>query len=63
LRTLGASSVEKTTTDIKAQGTNSDTHKKVIENSAEIKQESATSDFVMKKPAVVMAGEVCESCQ
>ena len=67
LRTLGATSVEKTTTDIKSQGTNMDSKKSVeapVESSIETKQEeSVPSDFVMKKPAVVIAGEVCESCQ
>lgn len=51
LRTLGASSIEKTTVDIKSQNT-------LVDNSA-----SAKSDFIMKKPTVVVAGEVCESCQ
>jgi ribonucleoside-diphosphate reductase alpha chain len=45
LRTLGATSVEKTTVDIKSQGTLTDTG---------IKKTS---------PTIVMAGEVCESCQ
>ncbi len=67
LRTLGASSIEKTTTDIKSQGTNMDSKKSVetpVESAVEPKQEdSVPSDFVMKKPAVVIAGEVCESCQ
>lgn len=49
LRTLGATSVEKTTVDIKSQSTLTDT--------------PAKTDFVMKKPTIVMAGEVCESCQ
>jgi ribonucleoside-diphosphate reductase alpha chain len=43
LRTLGATSVEKTTVDIKSQNT--------------------LTDSSVKKPTVVVAGEVCESCQ
>ncbi len=45
LRTLGATSVEKTTVDIKSQATLADTG---------VKKTS---------PTIVMAGEVCESCQ
>ena len=53
LRSLGASSIEKTTVDIKMQ-----------ENKTDTKADQEVSlDFIMKKPAVVVAGEVCESCQ
>jgi ribonucleoside-diphosphate reductase alpha chain len=48
LRSLGATSVEKTTVDIKSQTTLTDTQTKV---SASV------------RPTIVMAGEVCESCQ
>jgi ribonucleoside-diphosphate reductase alpha chain len=48
LRTLGATSVEKTTVDIKSQKTLTDTPTK-------------TENFT--RPTVVVAGEVCESCQ
>jgi ribonucleoside-diphosphate reductase alpha chain len=48
LRTLGATSVEKTTVDIKSQTTLTDTQTKVT---------------APVRPTIVMAGEVCESCQ
>ncbi len=49
LRTLGATSIEKTTVDIKSQGTLTDTPQKI--------------DAPMTRPAITIAGEVCESCQ
>ena len=51
LRSLGASSIEKTTVDIKSQGNKTDS------------KQDIPSDFVLKQPTVVIAGEVCESCQ
>lgn len=49
LRSLGASSVEKSTVDINK-------YKEGVPG-------STTEDVVLKKPTVVIAGEVCESCQ
>lgn len=49
LRSMGATSVEKTTTDIKSQGN--------VVNSSRLQT------VPLQKPTVVMAGEVCESCQ
>ncbi|MBP9821572.1 MAG: ribonucleoside-diphosphate reductase subunit alpha [Candidatus Pacebacteria bacterium] len=50
LRSLGASSVEKSTVDIN----------KYKEGAPET---ATINDVVLKKPTVVVAGEVCESCQ
>lgn len=50
LRTLAATSVEKTTVDIKSQSTLSE-------------MPAPSGEFTLKKPTVVVAGEVCESCQ
>ena len=49
LRTLGATSIEKTTVDIKSQGTLTDT--------------STQASAPLTRPAITIAGEVCESCQ
>ena len=59
LRSMGATSIEKTTTDIKSQGTGIETTKK---ETAEAIATPVTTDFVMKKPTVAVVGEVCESC-
>jgi len=48
LRTLAATSIEKTTVDLKSQDT---------------PKETETKSEVFTRPQVVMAGEVCESCQ
>lgn len=49
LRTLGATTIEKATVGINAQAT--------------LKTSDGQKEMVMSRPAVVIAGEVCESCQ
>lgn len=50
LRTLGASSIEKATVDIKSQNTLTD-------------HQQSSPESITPRATVVMAGEVCESCQ
>lgn len=72
LRSMGATSIEKTTTDIKSQGTSMD--QATATASAEVvaaklpemvitpTETTVKADFVLKRPTVMVAGETCESC-
>jgi ribonucleoside-diphosphate reductase alpha chain len=57
LRTLGATSIEKTTVDIKSNSTPIDTPIKT--NTPMV----TSTEIPLNRPTVVIAGEVCESCQ
>jgi ribonucleoside-diphosphate reductase alpha chain len=59
LRTLGATSIEKTTVDIKSQTTLNQQ-----KTASDAQGENDSLDTIpLKRPTVVVAGEVCESCQ
>lgn len=66
LRSMGATSIEKTTVDIKSQGNSMDTVKSpepVVMPTASIPSETIVkSDFVVARPKVTVIGETCESC-
>lgn len=76
LRTLGATSIEKTTVDIKSQNTLAGKDAAVAAPMATSQVASpipaptpspvaavATPEFTLTRPTVVVTGEVCESCQ
>ncbi len=69
LRSMGATSIEKTTTSIKSQGTTMDrvTAAEVVQSTIpEIvlpeTESIVKSDFVLERPKVTVIGETCESC-
>lgn len=62
LRNMGATSVEKTTVDIMAQHKTVDAPAQMDSASVPAVQE-IKDDITLVRPTVVVAGEVCESCQ